>query len=281
MATPVGAEHAWLAGACDLHVHAGPDVRPRRATAAALVDAAARAGMAGLVLKNHHTSTVLQAAALQDRQPSMLVAGSIVLNEPVGGINPAAAEAALRLGARIVWMPTMDAALERRRAGRPGGLSCLDRSGGLTPEARDVVALVAEYGAVLGSGHLGLDELAVLLPAARAARARVVISHPELAVLNFSVAEQQGLAGDGVWFERAYPRANFACDWDGLVDRIVRVGVEHSVIGTDLGQHESIDPIEGLREMCEQLHARGLQPDQVRRIARERSLALLLGREAS
>jgi hypothetical protein len=267
-----------LDGACDLHVHAGPDVRPRRVTARELVARAARSGMGGLVLKHHHTSTVLQAAALQDDHPTLVVAGSIVLNEPVGGINPRAAEAALRLGARVVWMPTMDAAQERQFYGKPGGLSCLDREGRLSSQARDVIALVAEYGAVLGTGHLGAAEVLALLPVAREAGATVVISHPEIRMLDFSVAQQRMFHGDGVWFERAYPRSNFTCDWDGLAAHIRDVGVESSVIGTDLGQADSIDPIEGLRDMLAQLRARGFTDTELRGMASERSLGLLRGR---
>lgn len=36
--------------------------------------------------------------------------GGIVLNWPVGWLNPYAAESALRMGARFIWMPTRDAA---------------------------------------------------------------------------------------------------------------------------------------------------------------------------
>ena len=48
---------ADLQGVIDLHVHAGPDVQPRKLDAVALARAARAAGMRALLLKSHHTIT--------------------------------------------------------------------------------------------------------------------------------------------------------------------------------------------------------------------------------
>jgi hypothetical protein len=269
-------EDDLLAGAYDLHVHAGPDVRPRRLAATELLARAAEAGMAGLVLKSHHSSTALQATALQDRFPELIVAGSIVLNEPVGGINPAAVDAALRLGARVVWLPTLDSLHERRFRGRPGGLTVFGQNGGLTRETRDVLQLVAEHLAVLATGHLGPVEVTAVVRAAQELGIpHIVITHPEIAFLDLSVEFQSGLRGPGVLFERSYPRPNFACGWDGLASRIRSVGVESSVIGTDLGQAESIDPVNGLAAMLAQLASQGFSREEIRHMACEVPARLL------
>ncbi len=269
-------EDDLLAGAYDLHVHAGPDVRPRKFTATELVARAAESGMAGLVLKNHHSSTALQAAALQDRFPDLIVAGSLVLNEAVGGINPAAVDAALRLGARVVWLPTLDSLHERRFRGRPGGLTVFGQNGGLTRETRDVLALVAEHRAVLATGHLGPVEVTAVVRAAQELGIpHIVITHPEIAFLDLPVEFQFALRGPGVLFERSYPRPNFACGWDGLAARIRAVGVENSVIGTDLGQADSIDPVSGLLAMLGHLRSQGFSHAQVRLMACELPARLL------
>ena len=39
----------------------------------------------------------------------MQILGSVTLNDAVGGLNPFAVEAALDLGARVIWMPTISA----------------------------------------------------------------------------------------------------------------------------------------------------------------------------
>ncbi len=52
------------------------------------------------------------------RGPGIRAYGALTLNHSVGGLNPVAVEIAGRSGAKIVWMPTVDAANET--AGRAG-----------------------------------------------------------------------------------------------------------------------------------------------------------------
>jgi hypothetical protein len=99
-----------LDGAYDLHVHSHPCLFPRICDDKTAVAAAAAAGLGGILLKCHHESTVSRASELQNDYDDFRVYGGIVLNEYVGGINPLAVEAALKLGAKEVWMPTIDAA---------------------------------------------------------------------------------------------------------------------------------------------------------------------------
>ena len=103
-------EFMKLDGAVDLHVHSYPCVFQRRVDDREAVKAASEAGMAAIVLKCHHESTVSRAYLIQKEFPDIKVFGGVVMNQFVGGINPAAAEVALRLGAKEVWMPTIDAA---------------------------------------------------------------------------------------------------------------------------------------------------------------------------
>jgi hypothetical protein len=109
-----------LEGVIDTHVHAGPDVRPRKSTAWELARAAREAGMRAIVLKNHHCSTVPLAAALTEALPGIRVFGGLVLNHAVGGFNVEAVDAALRMGAAEIWMPTLSAENECAWRGRPG-----------------------------------------------------------------------------------------------------------------------------------------------------------------
>ena len=100
---------AWLEGAIDLHVHCGPSFFTRWGDGLDLTRVCEQAGMAGVLLKAHEGSTVAQSAVLDRLSPPLMVSGGVVLNRYVGGINPAAAEAALRLGGRCIWFPTIDA----------------------------------------------------------------------------------------------------------------------------------------------------------------------------
>jgi len=76
-------------GAIDLHLHAAPFLFPRLATDRQVAEACASAGLAGMLLKSHHESTVDRARELDD-YAGMRVFGGIVLNCHVGGINPQA-----------------------------------------------------------------------------------------------------------------------------------------------------------------------------------------------
>ncbi len=52
-----------MVGACDLHVHAGPDTAPRQQDIIEVARDAARAGMRALAAKDHNTVTADRAAS--------------------------------------------------------------------------------------------------------------------------------------------------------------------------------------------------------------------------
>ena len=86
----------WTDGAVDLHVHCAPSFFPRWGDGLDVVRACEAAGLAAVLLKAHEGGTYDGAAALDGLSPTLRVRGGIVLNRYVGGVNPAAVEAALR-----------------------------------------------------------------------------------------------------------------------------------------------------------------------------------------
>src|ERR671923_3073088 len=141
-------------GAVDMHCHPFPDLFPRFADDVDIVIAARDAGMKAIVMKCHHESTVSRAYLVQRMVPGIRVFGGIVLNSYVGYINPAAVEAALRLGGREVGMPTVDAGYHAQVHGGAGGYDAqqggrrqadglwgADADGKLKPLVKDVLAL--------------------------------------------------------------------------------------------------------------------------------------------
>lgn len=255
-----------LEGAIDLHVHCSPDVRPRKMTAVELVEAAKAAGMRGLLLKNHDVPTAALAEVLRQVIPGIAVFGGLVLNEAVGGFNPEAVETALKMGAKEIWMPTHCAEQERRYRGRPGtGLRVLDDADQLIAPVREILCLVAENDAILGTGHLSPEEIAVLVRDARDAGVRkILVNHPEIRFQQLSEGFQRQIAGPDVFFERCYARALFTHDWDGLARAAREVGWQSTVLATDLGQPENPDPVTGLAEMRREFAARGFTDRELR-----------------
>src|SRR5262245_30303342 len=197
MTNPI-AENIDLSGLVDMHVHTAPDVDPRFADDIETVRGAAAAGMRALLLKSHVTLTADRAAIAEKVVGQLRVFGGIALNYAVGGINPVAVEVALKLGAKQIWMPTKDAAHERRYRGKAGGLTIFTEDGKVNPAVHEVIELVRVADAILGSGHLSLEETVALVRLARAAGLRkIVVTHPEAYFLKMSAAEQADIAGPG------------------------------------------------------------------------------------
>src|SRR3990172_13030775 len=91
-----------LQGTFDTHVHAGPDLLPRRFTDIDLAHIAQERGFGGFVLKSHHAVTADRATLIRAMFPGVKVSGAIALNNPVGGLNPTAIDVAARPRAKVV-----------------------------------------------------------------------------------------------------------------------------------------------------------------------------------
>ena len=90
----------------------------------------------------------------------------IVLNNASGGINPHAVDHAIKLGAKIVWMPTLSAAnhIKAMASGNstfpktsqkmldPIALSALDANGKLTDDTKKVIDLTGPRPMLLRQG---------------------------------------------------------------------------------------------------------------------------------
>jgi Family of unknown function (DUF6282) len=281
-------------GAYDLHVHSAPDLFPRIADDVAMVTDAARAGFAGVVMKNHFEPTASRAALAARHAPGMKVYGGIVLNRYVGGVNPRAVEAALALGARVVWMPTLDAACHRAAFGFGGGFAAqssgletaadglsIVRDGRLIPEAREVMALVKERGAALATGHVGFEEIRALVAEAEAQTfTKLILTHPYDAAPGLSLAQVQALARPHVRIEFVFcsitPKWAFT-DAATIAHCMRTIGPARFVISSDGGQAHNPMPAEGYRRFVHALGAEGIERDDFRVMCRENGDFLLHG----
>src|ERR1700758_3467026 len=187
-----------LAGAADLHCHFGPD--PHRARSVDAFEAAREAAAAGhraIVLKSHDSPTASLAWAVQREVGDRIsVFGGICCDREVGGMNPAAVEVALGLGARIVWLPTLSSRQDFENGvadmlGIPGpGITVTGAGGELLPETHEVLALVREHDAVLATGHVSAAEhYAVVSEFAR--RGKVLLTHATEDLAGPNLSAQQ------------------------------------------------------------------------------------------
>lgn len=264
-----------------MHLHSAPDTVPRRLDDIDLAREAQRAGMGAIMIKCHHGSTVERAFLVSKVVPGIRVYGGLVLNETVGGLNPAAVRLALQWGAKQVWMPTLSARNHRRHAGEECGITVLDPEGRLLPEAEEILRVAAAGNCLLGTAHLGPDETVVLAQRARELGfGRLLVTHPEWMRTNYPLELQKRLAAEGVWFERCFvctqPRGG-GVPLEQIARAIEEVGVASTVLSTDLGQPDTPPPAEGLRRYAEGLLALGFSRDQLHTMMADNPARLLEG----
>lgn len=275
-----------LRGAVDIHTHAAPDpFTERRTDSRELVRLAREAGMGGLVLKSHDYPTQPIAWALDTEFDGIDVYGSIALDHGVGGLNPDAVTVSLAIGARVVWMPTFDAANSRAGAGRffskGDGISVIDDAGKLVPTCHEILDVIAEHDAVLASGHISPEETLTLLREARGRGIRCVITH---ASFGIPLEVQQELALLGCYIEHCGLAAFRPDDGESvrsIVEQIRAVGAEHIIASTDLGQANNPPPPLGMGIWIECLLDEGFDVATVSRMVCDNPGSLLGGPPAS
>jgi hypothetical protein len=300
--TPTQRARDLVRGGYDTHVHIAPDVVARRITDVELAQRCAEVGMAGFVLKSHYVPTAERASVAASTTDQVEILGAITLNRAVGGINPVAVEIAAREGARIVWLPTVDAANEAmgRRPPAPGAnlpvwaqvqeslreagiqvdpVEVLDPGGELLPETQAVLGVIASHDMVLATGHLGRDEIfAVVAAAIERGIRRVVVTHPEFPSQNLSVEDQCELADMGALLERCLTTPlTGKVDWDVWLGNIRAVGPQHSILSSDLGQVKNPPVEDGLAIMADRLLDAGFAEEDVHRMAVENTRLIAAG----
>lgn len=277
-----GRAAALLRGALDLHVHSGPSTMPRQLDHLQAAEEAVAAGMRGVLFKDHHYSVApfvpLMERVLGDRSLSMF--SGLVLNNSTGGLNPFVVDAQLKMGAKLIWMPTAQAANHIRSAHRKvrlasnvqlrnsPGLTVVDGYGNVLDEVKQILDLVAEFDAILSSGHLHVWEIWRLFEEARARGVkRLLVNHPMYG-LHFTYDDIRDLAAMGALIEQSaalYVDSRFnVFSPQELKEHILAAGVSRSSIGSDLGQVDNPTPVEGMRQAIKLCLALGFTDEEVR-----------------
>ncbi len=279
-----------MENAYDLHVHSAPDVMPRKGDDIDFAKRVVAAGMGGFVLKSHHVPTAGRASLVNKVLERDVAYGAIALNNFVGGLNPMAVDVAGRLGAKVVWMPTVDsqneankihsqdtsklpywASLHRELAAQgrlKPPVQVTREDGSLVPDAIEVLDLIRDYGMILATGHLSPAETVQVIKVAKSRGLdRIIVTHPEFPTTRFSISEQRDLMAYGVYFERCYTTpATGKVSWEEMLAAIRETGPEHNVISTDLGQPQALYLDDGLADFCQHLLEAGFAATVINRM---------------
>jgi Family of unknown function (DUF6282) len=281
-----------VAGAIDLHCHPYPDLFPRLADDVGIARYAQTQGLRAVMIKCHHENSVSRAYLTQQIVPDLKLFGGVVLNSYVGGLNPAAVEAALRLGGKEVWMPTIDSSYHAKMHGSTGaydsqasgeaskpGISAIDAEGNLIPEAIEILDLVAKHNAILGTCHLSPKEITLLVETARQRGVqKILITHPFFKVPNLDIETLEHLASLGAYAEFGYctvsPMWNYA-SLKKVAGAINVLGSSSCVLVSDAGQRHNPMPAEALRLFAQGLFESGVAEEDIYKMIRDNPADLL------
>jgi hypothetical protein len=264
-------------GAIDMHCHFDPDTiggslditTMGGVTAIEAAREAHASGHAALVLKSHSFASPALAATMTALVPGLAVFGGVCTDLPSGGLNVAAVEAALALGARIVWLPTVhsyqDVTLNRRRRADGGGLRVIDDEGAPLEVVREIVDLIRQTDAILATGHISAEEHHAVAKAF-AADVKVLVTHAGEAVggPHLSAAQCAELADLGATIELTALACHDLFDTRGkspgeMAAMIGVIGPGRCTLSTDYGWSDTLPrPAPGLRSFLEALWQQGL-----------------------
>lgn len=119
------------------------------------------------------------------------------------------------------------------------------KNGEVVPELRDVLALVARYGAVLCTGHLSPEESFIVARAAiKEGVTKLLVTHPEWWLVGMSLEDQRRISGEyGALLERCYAQpmggGRYEVNLQANLEAVRLLGAESVVISTDGGQVEN------------------------------------------
>lgn len=286
-----------LRGAIDLHVHQAPSLFHRHNFVTCVEDARDK-GFKAVILKSHHMLTTDRAADAMRQIDGIEVYGSIVLNLVHGGLNPFAVDHALRMGAKCVWMPTIDTAQQLKHFGALGGygaaqsfdlpdfyanaepITLTTNLGEIVPGLVECLKLIKQYDAILAVGHVSPAETLALVKAAHAQGIKkIVVDHPFLPFTELSDLErQQELVELGAVMNYAFSMITpkwFSIAVPQLVENLKILGPENVVLSSDLGQLHNPLPAEGLRTYVQLLLEAGVSGDDIELMLTHKTAELL------
>ena len=292
-------------GVLDAHIHCGPEIIPRKYDSISLSQALYADGISA-VIKNHFTETASWGCLSAKYAHNNLI-GSIVLNHYVGGISADAIRGAMGFihngqpTLRVVWMPTMHASGHinmRKAAGSDydipeewtGGKPVAGRQllADITPISFDntpiqqwqqVLDIIAANDLVLATGHLTGEDVMRLVPLAHQHGVkRILITHPLYGATALQANELAYLVRNyNVFVEQTY--ALYLLDHIAIerkIEQIQAVGVEHTILSSDLGQLTSPPPAEGLQDFVAKLMLAGLSLSDIEQMTKINPQKLIL-----
>lgn len=263
-----------LTGIIDMHIHSAPDIRQRKLDDLQLMEAAVERGVRAIVIKSHMVPTVDRATLVnkirQEKYPDsdFQMFGSLVMNLAVGGINPWAVEASIKLGAKEIFLPTMTAENHCRKENKEHFVSVI-KDGKIVEPLKDVFQLVKDYDVALGTGHISPSEIFTVVEAARNAGVKkIIVTHPEFHIVGMSLEEEKQIVKDyDVLLEKVYAQpiggGVYKKNLPDNVAHMKEIGCEHFIVSTDGGQMQNPEWYNTIAEYIDYLYDSGFSQEEI------------------
>ena len=262
-----------LIGAVDLHCHSGPSVMPRCIDHIQVMKEGAAAKMKAILIKDHYYSATPVTELLMNhfQELGVQMLSGVPLNNSTGGINRFAVDHGIKLGAKLIWMPTFssrnhiahhksDKDFEKKfpttkeKMLTPVELGVLDDNGRLLDEVKFILDMIAEADIVLSGGHLHISEFFPLFEEAKKRGVKkLLVNHPSY-LIDATEDEMRELVTMGAYLEHSMcmfvPGSKFHFYSPRNLDNLIKAGtVDRTILGSDLGQVGNPTPIEGFKNV--------------------------------
>lgn len=212
-------------------------------------------------------------------------------------MNPEAVEALAKFklpNAKVVWMPIFDSRAVVEGSGEKRNFVVVSEGGKLTKDTLAILDSVAKNGFSLGTSHLGADEALLVVRAARERGIPVSVTHAAQKPVSMTIVQMKEAAKMGAYIEHTAlgdwmgPDSKFLTKFyqdqhrvkiEEVVQAIKEVGVEHSILATDMGQAYTPDPPDGFKWFILSLKKQGITDQEIDTMARKNPAKFLKLRE--
>lgn len=261
-----------IRGAYDLHVHTYPSHFKRMLDDFELCKEADKFGMKGILIKSHYETTHARAKMANKHSGTKAkLYGGIVLNWPVGGINPFAVESSLNLGAKIVWMPTRDSSNSLAYGDMQGdffkrpGITIYNKDMKIKNSVYEVLEVVRKYKAYVATGHLSVEESVDLCKVARKMNINIILTHPDWIRTLIPLEIQLELSKLGVFIEKVWANIEEGTiTAEDMALGINEIGSENILMVTDRGQLNQDSPMEAMVNFIASMLKQGIKRGDIK-----------------
>ena len=287
-------EREILKGILDIHVHAGPSVANREVDAADMLREAVVAGYRGFLVKDHYFPSCMGVNMVQKHCDAngVEIYSSMALNNAVGLFNCMAVDAAINMGAKIIYFPTVSSKnhIDHHKGSFVGAgkmsvpevpVVYVDEDGVMDPAAVEVLKLIAEKDVVLGTGHATAWEVDHLVEkAVELGVKRILVNHPQFHI-GATYEQMTKWAEMGAFIELNVCVFTSGSKLGSLDDQVIAdmlkaVPLERMILDSDLGQRGNGSPVEGMYRFIRLLMDKfGLSEADIDLMAKKDPAALL------